>query len=322
MKAIVNTAPNRLEVLEYPTPEPANGWVRIQTRCVGICSTDLKMVAGWSRTGFPAIPGHEWCGRVDAVGEQVDSSILHRLCVANNILPDGSEVGFEQPGGYAEYFLTRAENLHFLPDHFPPQHAALIEPIAVCLHALAKIQLVSTQPMLIFGDGPIGLLFLAIARSLGVQDICLVGGCENRLSAARRLGASQVIDYHYPGAFFQPPHRGEGYPLIIEASGSAAALEKALDLAAHNGQILVLGDYDDARASFRWNDLLHHEIHLIGSNASAGAWTSAVELATLGDFPFEAILSHQFPSSEFLQAVNLARDHKDECIKVILEWSH
>ena len=72
MRAIVNTAPNRLEMLEYPLPQPAKGEVRIRTAACGICATDLEMIAGWSRTGFPAICGHEWSGVIDAAGVDVD----------------------------------------------------------------------------------------------------------------------------------------------------------------------------------------------------------------------------------------------------------
>ena len=68
MKAIVNTAPGQLEFQELPLPEPGAGQVRIRTGACAICATDLVMIAGWDRTGFPAIPGHEWAGTVDAAG--------------------------------------------------------------------------------------------------------------------------------------------------------------------------------------------------------------------------------------------------------------
>ena len=116
MKAIVNTAPNRLELLDWPLPHPGPGQVRIRTGACAICATDLNMIAGWERTGTPAIPGHEWAGTVDAVGEGADPALPGRRCVGDNILSDGGEVGFEHPGGYGEYFLTEANNLHFLPD--------------------------------------------------------------------------------------------------------------------------------------------------------------------------------------------------------------
>src|SRR3954468_19378810 len=118
MKAIVNTARNQLALLDTPLPEPRAGQVRIRSAAVGICATDLEMIAGWERTTPPNIPGHEWAGWIDAVGAQVDSTLVGKSCVAENVLTDGGEVGFEHSGAYGEYFLTEASNLHLLPDNF------------------------------------------------------------------------------------------------------------------------------------------------------------------------------------------------------------
>jgi 2-desacetyl-2-hydroxyethyl bacteriochlorophyllide A dehydrogenase len=323
MKAIVNTGPGKLKLLNHPLPQTGTGWVRIRTRFVGICSTDIKMIAGWKRTPFPAIPGHEWAGIVDAVGAGVNPALIGRLCVADNIIA-GSEVGFEYPGGYAQYFLTRAENLYPLPDRFPAHHAPLIEPLAVCLHALDRQKIEKDCPVLLFGDGPIGLLLLAVLRQRGVKTTWLVGGLSSRMALAREIGASQVIDYHAftPDSFASlAKSLNAGFPLIIEASGSPAALDWAFELAPHRGRILILGDYDDARANFRWTDLLHREIEIGGSNASAGAWLAAVRLALDGNLPLEKLITHRLPYTEFAQAVEITANHKESCIKVLLDWS-
>ena len=95
MKAIVNTAAGQVQWKDWPTPQPGPGQVRIRTAACGICATDLEMIAGWARTTFPCIPGHEWSGVVDAVGEGVDAKWLGQSCVAENVLADGGEVGFE-----------------------------------------------------------------------------------------------------------------------------------------------------------------------------------------------------------------------------------
>src|SRR5512136_3093109 len=130
MKAIVNTGPNRLEFLEVPMPQPGPGQVRIRTGACGICATDMLMIAGWDRTGFPSIPGHEWAGTVDELGEGVDQALLGRRCTGENALSTGGEVGFENPGGYGEFFVTEARNIYPLPARFPFRTAALMEPLA------------------------------------------------------------------------------------------------------------------------------------------------------------------------------------------------
>jgi L-iditol 2-dehydrogenase len=323
MKAIVNTGPGKLKLLNQPIPQPGAGWVRIHTRYVGVCSTDLKMIAGWKRTVFPAVPGHEWSGIVDGVGAGVNPALVGRLCVADNIIA-GGEVGFEHPGGYAEYFLTRAENLYPLPDRFPAHQATLIEPMAVCLHALDRQKIEKDCPVLIFGDGPIGLLLLMILRQRGIKTIWLVGGLPNRLAVARGLGASQVIDFHSvtPSDFSSLGQTlSHGFPLIIEASGSPSAIEWAFEIAPHRGRILILGDYDDARANFLWTDLLHREVEIAGSNASAGAWLAAVRIALDGGLPLDKLITHRLPYTQYAEAVDITAKQKEQCIKVLIDWS-
>lgn len=315
MRAIVNTGPGVLEWLEAPMPEPGPGQVRARTLAVGICATDLQMIDGWERTSFPSIPGHEWSGEVDAVGEDVDGSLLGRWCVAENVLADGGEVGFEHPGGYGEYLITDAANLHALPDDFDPATAALIEPLAVCVRAMRRARLTDCTPTraLVIGDGPIGLMVTMLLAKAGTSDVTLVGGREARLALGRELGATAAANYH----------EGENidgqYRLVVEASGSASGISTALQAAAPGGRLVVLGDYGSERAGFAWNDLLHRELEIVGSNASAEAWPEAVRLAVNEALPLERLISHRLPADQFAAALELIRTSPD-AVKVVLEW--
>lgn len=323
MKAITNTGPGKLEMKEWPLPEPGAGWVRIKTAACGICATDLAMIAGWKRTGFPSIPGHEWAGVVDAVGKGADKKLVGQPCVAENVLSAGGEVGFEHPGGYGEYLLTEARNVHVLPKKFPLSTAVLIEPLAVSVRALKRLRLEDKSSALIFGDGPIGLLMVMLLKNAGVKRISLVGGRPARLSLAEELGASATLNYHDAGTDLADAIKtklGKEFTNIIEASGSAAALQVSLDVAAETGKILLIGDYAENRAGFRWNLMLHRQLELIGSNASAGAWGDAVELAKSGRLPLERLITHRLPASDFNKGMNLVKDSWD-AIKVVLEWS-
>jgi len=304
-------------------PQPGPGHVRIRTGACGVCATDLAMIAGWERTGFPAIPGHEWSGTVDAVGAGADSGLLGRRCVAENVLSDGGEVGFEHPGGYAEFLLTEAKNLHILPDDFPFPAATLIEPLAVCVRGMRRLRLQDRSAALVFGDGPIGLIMVMLLRRAEVEHVALVGGRAGRLALARELGAEKLLNYHefgddLPGAVEHAA--GRSFPNVIEASGSAASIKAALQLVADCGKILVIGDYGEDRSEFRWNDLLHREMEIIGSNASAGAWPEAIRLATQDGLPLHRLVTHRFPAANFAEAIELAGSHRPDVVKVVLEW--
>lgn len=323
MKAIVNFGPGQLEMRELPLPKPGPGQVRIKTAACGVCVTDLLMIAGWQRTGFPAIPGHEWSGRVDAAGAGVPTDLVGRRCVAENVLADGGEVGFEHSGGYAGYFLTEAANVFPLPESMPAAEAALIEPLAVCVRGMRRMRLEDTRSAVVFGDGPIGLLFLTLLVRAGVQRIVLAGGRANRLALARELGAHATVDYHAVGNDLTAAvaQAVGGKPAnILETSGSDKAFETAFTVAGQGAKLLVLGDYGPGRADFPWNTLLHHELELIGSNASAGAWPEAVQLASQGELPLARLVSHRLPAARFAEAVSLVKGRADGVVKVVMEW--
>ncbi len=323
MRAIVNTGPGELRWTERPLPQPGPGQVRIRTGACGICATDLHMIAGWQRTGFPAIPGHEWSGIIDAIGDNVPSELLGRRCVGQNVLKDGGEIGFEHPGGYGEYLITEAPNLYLLPDDFPFSLAALIEPLAVAVRGIRRLRIADLRGALVFGDGVIGLLMLLLLRRAGVEKVVVIGGRAGRLALAREFGAAATVNYHRAGddlvaAIMET--EGRSFPNIVEASGSSRAIQAALEIIAPEGHILILGDYEETHANFLWNHLLHREIELIGSNASAGAWSEAVSLAVSGELPLQRLVTQRLPAEHFAEGIELVRSRKDNVVKVVLEW--
>lgn len=322
MDAIVVAAPGNVEWRRVPDPVPGPGQVLIRTGACGICATDLAMIAGWSRTGPGAIPGHEWAGTVEAVGPGVAPSLEGLRCVAENVLRDGGEVGFEHPGGYAQLFLTEAALLQPLPVGLPFPVATLIEPLAVCHRGLRRLGPLEAGPVLVFGDGPIGLLLVLLLARRGAESL-LVGGRPERLALARELGAGAVLNYHEAGSGLADAlaaRLGRAVPHVIEASGSARSLEAAFGLV-RGGRILVLGDYGEEAARFPWNTVLHRELTLVGSNASAGAWPEAVALAGELAPSLARLVTRALPAVRFEEGLALVRDRRAGAIKVVLDWT-
>lgn len=324
MKAIVNTGPDKLELREVPTPRPGPGQALIKTAACGICATELQMIAGWDRTGFPAVPGHEWAGVVESVGPGGAVEIVGRSCVAENVLADGGEVGFEHPGGYGAYLVTDVKNLQFLKPDFPPATAALVEPLAVCVRGMRRLRVERARTAAVLGDGPIGLISLMLLRRAGAGRVVLAGGRSNRLALAAGLGADGTVNYHSAGSNMAEAMRraggGSAFALVLETSGSAAAFKTAFDIAAPAARILVLGDYGACCADFAWNTVLHKELEIIGSNASAEAWPEAVGIAQEKDFPLARLITHRLPANRFEEGIALMRNRDSGVIKVVLEW--
>lgn len=321
MKTIVNTAPGKLELRNLPTPEPAAGQVRVRTAACGICATDLEMIDGCPRSRFPQVLGHEWSGVVDACGEGADPALVGSRCVAENVLADGGEIGFEHPGGYGEYLITEAAKVQVLPDTFPMEEAALIEPLAVCVRGMARLA-PSGGPALIIGDGTIGLLMLMLLKRHGVEDVTLVGGREPRLRIAAGLGASRTINYHsvrgtltdeigrtFPGRFAS----------LIEAAKSTDVLELAYRLGAPEARILLIGNYYGKKAELLPQEFLHKEFTLLGSNASADAWPEAVRLAAERTLPLARLVTHRYAARDFERGVQTTRSDRT-AVKAVLCW--
>jgi len=242
--------------------------------------------------------------------------------VAQNILVDGDEVGFEHPGGYAEYFVTDAYNVRFLPDGFSLPKATLIEPLAVCVRGMRRLRLDDRSTALIFGDGPIGLLMLCVLHLQKVEHILLVGGRTERLKLACELAVDMTMNYHELSGDLAAKILREfpsGFANVIEASGSDSAMHACLAVAQDKGKILIIGDYGATRSDFLWNDVLHHELELIGSNASEGSWDEALRLATEESLPLTKLISHIVPAEAFERGIDLMRNSPD-IVKIVLKW--
>lgn len=307
----------------------------IETIACGICATDLEMIAGWDRTGYPSIPGHEWSGRVAEIGPGVDDRWLGRAVVGDNVItcghcpacrrgqwnvcPESKEIGFELPGAYAQFFATRADHLIELPAGVPVEHAPLIEPLAVAVHGMERLGVRPGHRCVVLGDGPIGLLCLQLARAAGGRDIIVVGGHAERLALATELGVANCINYHqvHGDLAKQILDLHGGSDRVVEASGSVRAVEQAIDFLGQMGCLLLLGDYRQHHAAIPMLKVLLKNLTLVGANASPGTWHRAVELAGSGQVRLGPLVTHQFGRAECAEAIELVRGKRDSVIKAV-----
>ncbi|MEK7477557.1 MAG: alcohol dehydrogenase catalytic domain-containing protein [Candidatus Coatesbacteria bacterium] len=310
MKAIVHAAAGHLELRDLPVPQPGEGEVRIRTTACGIGARDLALIAGWPRDGLPWIYGREWAGVVDAVGPDIPKALLGRTCTGENWLPIVREIGVDAPGGFAERFIARAEKLHTLPGDYPPTSAAQIEPLAVGVKGMRALKVEDKSSALVVGDGSMGLLMVSLLRDIAVRRIVLLGGRPWRLDMGRRVGAMHVFDRHAGGL-----PAGEVFPIVIEASGTAAGVEAALAAAAGGGRVLVIGNRPGVRAG-----PADRGVTVAVSTGSQDAWIEAVRLAVEGGLFLNALVSHRLPPDRFREALDLARGRGPGIIKVMIEW--
>lgn len=278
MKAVVLHGREDVRVESIPEKPLAPGEVRVHIEAALTCGTDLKVY----RRGYhakmivpPAVFGHELAGIIAEMAPGVSGwKVGDRVVVANSA-PCGScaPCRRKQPnlcddllflnGAYAESIVVPERivrrNLLRLADSTPFADAALTEPLACVVQGISDIRLKRGQQVLVIGAGPIGLMFVALARHLGCH-VAVAGRRPSRLAAARRLGAELVHDV---GAGEDLPSqlrglRSEGFDVVIEAVGKPEAWEAAVIAVRKGGVVNFFGGCPSGTAVSLDTTLIHY----------------------------------------------------------------
>jgi threonine dehydrogenase-like Zn-dependent dehydrogenase len=256
MRAVVLTGRGSCAVHDVPVPEAAPGEVVVDVERVGVCGTDVELFTGeldYFATGsstYPLRPGHEWCGRVAAVGDGVDERWLGRRVTGDTMLGDQmcrrcrrgrqhvcahrQEVGIRggRHGALAEQLAVPAWSLHDLPATVDAVRGALVEPGGNALRAARAADLAHGDRVLVTGPGTIGLLVAMFARAAGAE-VHLLGLPDRSLSFARSLGfAHRWTEDDLPDLPFDA---------VVEASNAVHLPARALDLVEPGGRVVYIG---------------------------------------------------------------------------------
>jgi 2-desacetyl-2-hydroxyethyl bacteriochlorophyllide A dehydrogenase len=338
MRAIVVEAAHVVGLRDVPVPSIGPGEALIRTAYAGICATDFGIVEGLiPNVCYPHIPGHEWSGIVADVGSPEDGGLVDQRVVGENFItcgrcaacrqgrwnacPESREVGFQLPGGYGEYFVTRASHLRVLPATVLLRDACLLEPTAVSVYAAKRTGIRSGDGVVIAGDGPIGLILLQLSLLQGASSVIVIGGREGRLALARTLGASATINYHRELDIASAvTSRQTQTDVAIEASGSPAALQAVFAVLGQSGRLGVVGDYAGQSVTLDPATIVHRNLMIIGSNASPGTWDTALRLAASGQVRLSPLISDAYPIEEWQTALDVARSHRSDAVKVVLSF--
>jgi 2-desacetyl-2-hydroxyethyl bacteriochlorophyllide A dehydrogenase len=261
MKALQLEAPRKFKRLEIGAPGSLGASeALVRTHCVGICGTDTSAYLGkFPLFSYPRIPGHELGIEVLEVGSRVnnvrpgdrcsvepyinnvESFASRRGC--GNCCQDLQVLGVHIDGGLRERFIIRADKLH-ASNHLSFEQLALVETLAIGCHAVNRAAPRSGDHLLIIGAGPIGLSVLEFARLAG-SNITVMDMNGERLSFCRRTynltnttlfkGDGRELDQ------MRETTGGELYPVVIDATGSAASMNQALNYVAHAGILVYVG---------------------------------------------------------------------------------
>jgi threonine dehydrogenase-like Zn-dependent dehydrogenase len=308
MRALVVTAPRQASVLDVPDPVPAAGELLVDVERVGICGTDVELYTGemayidQGHTHFPLRLGHEWTGRVSAVGDRADEWWLGRritgdtmlgcghctFCAAghHHVCPNRFEVGIrgDWAGALAEKVLIPTRFAYEIPEHVTLAAAALVEPGGNSLRAARAAMIEPGQRVLVLGSGTIGLLAAQFALAEGAE--VHVGGVrEGSLALARSLGVAHTWQLDDLAA-----SASDQFDAVIEATSNEAMPALSVRLAKPAGRVVYIG-LSSTPSLVDTRDIALKDITAVGILSASPGLAGAIESFANGSVVPDALVS-------------------------------
>jgi 2-desacetyl-2-hydroxyethyl bacteriochlorophyllide A dehydrogenase len=342
MKALLLKGPGEAVVTELEKPSINPEDVLIRSRAVGICGSDVELYRGIRPEGYyryPIVPGHEWAGEVDAVGERV-----HNISPGDKVVVEGflfcgtcrncrmgltnlceagyDEIGFTRTGGLAEYVAVPGRLVHTLPGDAALEQAALLEPTAVVAHAFLRAQPRAGETVIVVGDGTIGLLAVQLARLFSPTVIALVGSRDERLELGRQLGATHIVNTRESDvqAEVHALTGGQGADLVFEGGNRPTGVGQTLDLVRRGGTVVLEGIAGSAaRLNIESDIFVLKHLTVYGIfGASSAAWTYAVQIFRAGLLNLAPLITHRFALDGYQTALDTLISRQAKMLKVLI----
>lgn len=332
--AFIESAKN-IVIRDVPTPEPAEGQVRVRIEYVGICGSDLHYYYEGANGAFvvrePLVPGHEVSGHVDfdpsgefAAGTPITihpatfGTPGENIADEPHLWPGGAYLGSASTwphtqGGLSEFLIVDRAMLRVLLEGLPVRRAALAEPLAVALHGLAKAGDVAGRRVLVTGSGPIGLLAIAAAVSAGAAEVHATDVLEGPLSRAKALGATEVFDVTRD----EVPE--SAYDVVLECSGVAPSVSTALRAARIAGTVVQVGMVPNEPRPINIAPFISKELRWFGTFRFKDEIDAAVALL-LAQPRIEEVVTHEFAADDIEAAFAAARDSEASGKVLVAVW--
>jgi L-iditol 2-dehydrogenase len=334
MRRATIVGPGRVEFSETPQPSPGRGEVLIQVRACGVCGSDVLVWQGrHPYCSYPVIQGHEFAGEIVAVGPEVGSLPVGakvtvdpstfcgtcRLCRSGraNICERRKTMGYSIPGAHQDYIVCPEERTLLMPEKLSFSEGAVIEPVAVAVHATKRGGVKAGDNVLIFGAGTIGHLIMQVAKAKGAKvAICDLN--PYRLRLAGENGSDILINPKEQDlAAALAPFAPEGL-VIFECAGSGVTVNNALSCSLLGGRIVVLSMFGD-KPSVDLNLLPHMELEVIGSLMyDLTDFKDAIQLISSGKINLKALITSKFPFEKLAEAYDCASNNKLDGMKTMV----
>jgi L-iditol 2-dehydrogenase len=337
MKQAVMTRPGNIEYRDIPIPAAGDDEIEVQMKFIGVCGSDVHVWHGkHPYTSYPVVQGHEVSCIVTKTGKNVtnvrvgDAVTIQPQVVCKTCYPcthglyNDCEhlklMGFQTTGMASDYFVTKADKALKLPNGMRLEHGALIEPLAVAVHALGRFGDVYDKQVLVIGGGPIGNLVSQAAKAKGARQVLLSEISAYRRSIAETCGIHTINPVDTPISRAITELFGvDGADCILECIGNLTCIREAIEIARKGSDIVIVGVVpEDVSVNFGF--IQDHELRISGTAMYREEdYLEAISLVGSGAINFDALISHRVPFSDYENAYRIIEHQKDRAMKILIE---
>jgi L-iditol 2-dehydrogenase len=334
MKALLLSEYKHLDIVDMPTPEPAEDELLIRIRACGICGSDVHGYDGSTGRRIPPIVmGHEAAGIVESAGSAVenfragdrvtfDSTVYCGKCFycQRGQIIGVSTTGFRRMGAFAEYVNVPARIAYHLPESMPYAHAAMIEAVSVAVHAVSLTPIAPDDTVVVVGAGMIGLLTLQAVRAAGAGRVFVLDLDDSRLELARSLGATLTFNSRSADVIPQilDQTSGRGADVAMECVGTTVPVKLVLDSVRKGGSVTLIGNVAPT-VELGLQSTVTRQIRLQGSCASSGEYPACISLMSRGAIRVEPLISAVARLEDGASWFHRLYEREPGLLKVVLE---
>lgn len=334
-RAVFLHAAGDARVAPFNLREGAAGETLLDVAAVGLCGSDLHYYKdggiGSAVIAAPFVPGHEFSGwltedlpelglgrgaLVAVDPNQACGQCEHCRSGHPNLCPEVVFIGAPpHDGAMTERIWVPKSQIVAVPQDFSPSDAVMLEPLGVAIHAvdLAKPRLL--ERVALIGCGPIGLLILQVLRTAGVGEVLACDPQPHRRDLALKLGASKAGTSVADIAEWS---KGEGLPLVIEATNAPEGFRDAIRAARIGGRVVLVGIPDGDSYVIPAAEARRRGLNIKFSRRMGHVYPRAIELVAQGKVDVEAVVSHRFPLADGPAAFRRHADNEVGMVKSMI----
>ena len=342
MKALVLKEYKQFALEDRPEPVPAANEVLIAVKACGICGSDVHGMDGSTgRRRPPIVMGHEASGIIATAGPGVenwkqgdrvtlDSTVYCgecefcrrgqiNLCNNRRVLGVSCEE-YRRDGAFAEFVAVPQHILYRLPDALPFEHAALIEPFTIALHAVRRTKVLATDKVVVVGAGMIGLALTQVLSAIGCARIIVVDVAPDRLALAQTMGATHIVNSAEAdaAAAIADLTAGAGADASFEAVGVTATVDLSVRCLRKGGSAVLVGNFSP-KIELPLQVVVTRELSMHGSCASSGEYPDCLDMMAKGKLRADPLISATAPLEQGAEWFDRLYRKEPGLLKVVLK---